>query len=269
MELTGLPLAEIDRVLKKVSEGVETFETIFDKIQSTSNNNQKEKYEQDLKKEIKKLQRLRDQIKTWLSSNEIKDKRALLENRKLIESQMERFKAIEKEMKTKAFSKEGLLQREKMDPKEKEKLDTCEWITSMVEELSRQIETAEAELETLQGSSKRGKKDHSKAERVAELEERLERYKWHINRLELTLRLLENDHLAVEKVGRVALIARYWILKNDEFKVTAIKDLVAYYVDSNQVREKVYWHLLSKMLLNSAYRNLISWRMKESTTTWT
>ncbi|CAO3690202.1 unnamed protein product [Rhizopus microsporus] len=55
--------AEIDRVLKKVSEGVETFDSIYDKIQSTNNTNQKEKYEQDLKKEIKKLQRLRDQIK--------------------------------------------------------------------------------------------------------------------------------------------------------------------------------------------------------------
>ncbi|KAI7852418.1 Not1 N-terminal domain, CCR4-Not complex component-domain-containing protein [Circinella umbellata] len=206
---------EIDRVLKKVSEGVETFETIFDKIQSTNNTNQKEKYEQDLKKEIKKLQRLRDQIKTWLSSNEIKDKRSLLENRKLIESQMERFKAIEKEMKTKAYSKEGLLQKEKMDPKEKEKLDTCEWITTTVEELSRQIEMSEAELETLQGTSKRGKKDLARQERVAELEHLFERNKWHINRLELILRLLENDHLPPEKVN-------------------AIKDDVQYYVECNQ-----------------------------------
>ena len=32
------------------------------------------------------LQRLRDQIKTWVASNEIKDKRVLLDNRKLIET---------------------------------------------------------------------------------------------------------------------------------------------------------------------------------------
>ena len=31
-------------------------------------------------------QRLRDQIKTWMASNDIKDKRALLDNRKLIET---------------------------------------------------------------------------------------------------------------------------------------------------------------------------------------
>ena len=77
--------AEIDRVLKKVAEGVESFEGIFEKIQSTSNANQKEKLEQDLKKDIKKLQRHRDQIKTWISSNDIKDKKALIDNRRLIE----------------------------------------------------------------------------------------------------------------------------------------------------------------------------------------
>ncbi|KAI7878339.1 hypothetical protein K492DRAFT_212560 [Lichtheimia hyalospora FSU 10163] len=206
---------EIDRVLKKVSEGVEIFETIFDKIHSTNNMNQKEKYEQDLKKEIKKLQRLRDQIKTWLSSNEIKDKRALLENRKLIEFQMERFKTIEKEMKTKAFSKEGLMLKEKMDPKEKEKMDVCEWITTTKTEIERQMEAAEAEIETLQGTSKRGKKDHSRLERISELEHHFERNKYHLGRLELILRLLENDHLQVDKVA-------------------AIKDDVQYYVECNQ-----------------------------------
>lgn len=51
-----------------------------------SNSNQKEKYEEDLKKEIKKLQRLRDQIKTWIASAEIKDKSVLYEKRKLIEA---------------------------------------------------------------------------------------------------------------------------------------------------------------------------------------
>ncbi|ORZ24168.1 Not1 N-terminal domain, CCR4-Not complex component-domain-containing protein [Absidia repens] len=200
--------------MKKL-QSVDTFESIFDKIHSTNNGNQKEKYEQDLKKEIKKLQRLRDQIKTWLSSNEIKDKRALLDNRKLIESQMERFKAIEKEMKTKAFSKEGLLQREKMDPKEKEKVDACDWISSTVDELSRQIETAEFELETLQGSTRKGKKDYHKQEQANAIEHNIERNRWHINRLELTLRLLENDHLETEKV-------------------LAIKDDIQYYLESNQ-----------------------------------
>ncbi|KAG0187983.1 general negative regulator of transcription subunit 5 [Apophysomyces sp. BC1034] len=207
---------EIDRVLKKVSEGVDTFEAIFDKIQSATNSNQKEKYEQDLKKEIKKLQRLRDQIKTWLSFNEIKDKSLLLDNRKLIESQMERFKAIEREMKTKAYSKEGLLQKERLDPKDKEKADACDWISTTVDELSRQMETAEAELETLQGTSRKGKKDHQKVERRNELEHTLERHKWHINRLELILRLLENDHFGADRVMEIKDDVQYFVESNQE-----------------------------------------------------
>ena len=43
----------------------------------------KEKYEGDLKKEIKKLQRLRDQVKSWLGSSEVKDKTLLTEARKV------------------------------------------------------------------------------------------------------------------------------------------------------------------------------------------
>lgn len=77
---------EIDRTLKKVSEGVELFESIYDKMQASTNQTQKEKLETDLKTQIKKLQRMRDQIKTWVASNDIKDKSQLLENRKLIET---------------------------------------------------------------------------------------------------------------------------------------------------------------------------------------
>lgn len=77
---------EIDRCLKKVTEGVDTFEDIWQKVHNATNSNQKEKYEADLKKEIKKLQRLRDQIKSWIASAEIKDKSSLLENRRLIET---------------------------------------------------------------------------------------------------------------------------------------------------------------------------------------
>ena len=55
-------------------------------MQASTNHTQKEKQETDLKSQIKKLQRLRDQIKTWVASNDIKDKSALLDNRKLIET---------------------------------------------------------------------------------------------------------------------------------------------------------------------------------------
>jgi CCR4-NOT transcription complex subunit 3 len=65
---------------------VDKFDDTWNKVHHASNSNQKEKYEEDLKKEIKKLQRLRDQIKTWIASAEIKDKSVLVEKRKLIEA---------------------------------------------------------------------------------------------------------------------------------------------------------------------------------------
>ena len=54
---------EIDMCLKKVQDGVEEFNDVWDKLQASTNHNQKEKKEEELKKTIKKLQRLRDQIK--------------------------------------------------------------------------------------------------------------------------------------------------------------------------------------------------------------
>ncbi len=69
-----------------MKEGVEEFENLYEKLMASQNPSQKEKMESDLKTMIKKLQRLRDQIKTWLQSNEIKDKSALMDNRKLIET---------------------------------------------------------------------------------------------------------------------------------------------------------------------------------------
>lgn len=57
--------------------------SFFLKVYAAGVQSLKEKYEGDLKKEIKKLQRLRDQIKTWLGSSEIKDKQPLTEARQV------------------------------------------------------------------------------------------------------------------------------------------------------------------------------------------
>lgn len=130
---------------------------------------------------------------------------------------MEKFKACEKEMKTKAFSKEGLTQSTKLDPKQQEKLEAAHWLQTQVEELLLQVEQAEAEIETLQGGPKKKGKAGQQAERLESLEHLNERRKWHISRLELILRLLDNGSMATEKVH-------------------ALKEDVAYFVQSNTVR---------------------------------
>lgn len=206
---------EIDRCLKKVAEGVEQFEDIWQKLHNAANANQKEKYEADLKKEIKKLQRLRDQIKTWVASNEIKDKRQLVENRKLIETQMERFKVVERETKTKAYSKEGLGLAQKVDPAQREKEETGQWLTNTIDTLNMQVDQFESEVESLSVQTRKKKGDKEKQDRIDELKRLIERHRYHIRMLETILRMLDNDSVPVDAIQK-------------------IKDDVEYYIDSCQ-----------------------------------
>ncbi|KAL5209882.1 hypothetical protein ABZP36_005505 [Zizania latifolia] len=211
----------------------------FVQVYDTENANQKEKFEADLKKEIKKLQRYRDQIKTWIQSSEIKDKKALMDARKQIEREMERFKVCEKETKTKAFSKEGLGQQPKTDPKEKAKAETRDWLNNVVSDLENQIDNFEAEIEGF--SIKKGKQRHP---RLVHLEKSITRHRAHIKKLESILRLLDNDELSPEQVNDVKDFLDDYVERNqedfDEFsdveelystlpmeKVEALEDMVS------------------------------------------
>uniref|UniRef100_A0A8B9P5M5 CCR4-NOT transcription complex subunit 3 n=1 Tax=Apteryx owenii TaxID=8824 RepID=A0A8B9P5M5_APTOW len=195
------PAGEIDRCLKK--------------LHNAANANQKEKYEADLKKEIKKLQRLRDQIKTWVASNEIKDKRQLIDNRKLIETQMERFKVVERETKTKAYSKEGLGLAQKVDPAQKEKEEVGQWLTNTIDTLNMQVDQFESEVESLSVQTRKKKGDKDKQDRIEGLKRHIEKHRYHIRMLETILRMLDNDSILVDSIRK-------------------IKDDVEYYVDSSQ-----------------------------------
>eukprot|EP00041_Stephanoeca_diplocostata_P033546 m.1111124 g.1111124 ORF g.1111124 m.1111124 type:complete len:622 (+) comp24361_c0_seq20:217-2082(+) len=189
---------EIDRCLKSVQERMDIFEDTWDKVQNAANSNQKDKYEGDLKKEIKKLQRLRDQIKTWLAGNDVKTQRnVLVETRRLIEVQMERFKVIERETKTKAFSKEGLAAATKISPREKEKNEIREWLNECVSELNLQVEQYEAEIESLSSSRKKRSKQ---SEKETMLSERITRHHFHVGKLEMLMRMIDNS--AVEDLDR-------------------------------------------------------------------
>ncbi|CAH8543955.1 unnamed protein product [Dicrocoelium dendriticum] len=188
--------SDIDRTLKRVQEGRSAFQEILDKFESSVNQTQKEKFEGDLKKEIKKLQRLRDQIKTWLTANEVKDKRPLLEARKEIEQDMERFKVIEKETKTKAYSKEGLLSTEaKKDPLQKEKEELDEWLKQCISSLNTQMEKYEFEIESITNNNKKKRLDKDTTLAIEEKRQRLENCSFHIEKLETVMRLLDNERL--------------------------------------------------------------------------
>ncbi|CAI4910530.1 ANM_HP_G0070320.mRNA.1.CDS.1 [Saccharomyces cerevisiae] len=189
---------DIDKLLKKVKEGIEDFDDIYEKFQSTdpSNSSHREKLESDLKREIKKLQKHRDQIKTWLSKEDVKDKQSvLMTNRRLIENGMERFKSVEKLMKTKQFSKEALTNPDIIkDPKELKKRDQVLFIHDCLDELQKQLEQYEAQKN----------------------EEQTERHEFHIANLENILKKLQNNEMDPEPVEEFQDDIKYYVENNDD-----------------------------------------------------
>lgn len=132
---------------------------------------------------------------------------------------MEKFKAVEKAMKTKAYSKEGLSAAAKLDPKEQAKVEAGEFLSNQVDELEQQIEALEAESESIQATMKKGKNQNAKAERMAEIEHRIERHKWHQGKLELIRRSLENGGVDTDQVNELEETIRYYVTDgmNDDF----------------------------------------------------
>lgn len=121
---------------------------------------------------------------------------------------MEAFKAYERDSKTKAYSKEGLIrQRERELKGDEGRRDITEWLQDRIEELKRQIEVIEGEMENEANKKKKTSTDT--------MTNRLERHNFHLDSLEKLLRMWENE--AVEREA-----------------IEGIKDSVDYYVDNNQ-----------------------------------
>lgn len=195
---------EIDKSLKKVREGIQDFDQIYIIFEQTDPSNQtyREKLEMDINKQIKKLQKHREQIKTWMSKEDVKDREAILwENRRNIEQRMETAKVVEKMVKLKKFSTQALANPDMaIHPKDLKKYKLIEFLQECIDELSKQREMLEGEIE--QGN------DDMQTEHL------LERHIFNIVNLENILKLINTDGLDVETV--------------EEFK-----DDIQYYVDNN------------------------------------
>ncbi len=131
---------------------------------------------------------------------------------------------MEKELKTKAFSAAGLNAASKLDPEEVHKEDIRKWISDQTDTLETQIDALEAEKETLVLSTKKTKKvDSSKQDRLDSILKRTERHRYHQNRLELVLRMMDNGNVKPDQVCPTLIV-----------QVDKIKDDVMYYIDENQ-----------------------------------
>mmetsp|Transcript_4343 Transcript_4343/g.4776 ORF Transcript_4343/g.4776 Transcript_4343/m.4776 type:complete len:514 (+) Transcript_4343:119-1660(+) len=206
---------EIDRTLKRVHEGVSAFEELLSKLRDGVSANTRVKQESNLKRDIKKLQRMRDQLKLWISSGDVRNKTPLQEAKKLIERQMEKYRAYEKESNTKAFSKEGLAAQREEAAKQQEDVEKSEtrlWIEDQLKQLNDQTEEMEEKIESLESkkSLKRPQQDY-----LEFLQNTRDRHAFHIKRLGEWLKL--------------------WIAKKiTEEEVEDIKDSLEYYVEFNQ-----------------------------------
>lgn len=210
---------EFDKLQKKVTEGLTQFDQTHEKIYATDNASLKEKLEGELRKEIKKLQRSRDQVKQWLSDSSNKlDREQLQDIRGLIENAMERFKEVEKVLKMKQFSNEGLEMQTKLGARgldEAKKLEALKYVTDVLDELNRQTELLLAEMDQYAHKKKLAAIQAS----VDELNEKIDRNNSHVERLELVLRNLENDRLEPSKIDDIRDDLDYYLENNqaDDF----------------------------------------------------
>lgn len=127
---------------------------------------------------------------------------------------MEKFKAVEKTMKTKAFSKEGLSAAAKLDPKEKAKGEASDFLGSQIDELEQRIEALEAEAELLRGA-KKGKKSRDNQERLAEIERTIDKHKWHQGKLEMAKRSLVNGGVDAEQINEIKDSIQYYVQEGE------------------------------------------------------
>jgi CCR4-NOT transcription complex subunit 3 len=214
------------RQTKKIAEGLQVFDDIYDKLMTSEISSQKEKLESDLKKEIKKLQRSRDQLKQWLGDNSIKlDKNLLQENRGRIEHAMDQFKDLEKSSKIKQFSNEGLeLQAQrssrysKFNPEQVKKNAAVEYLSDIIEQLNQQNEGLEVELHLLSVQLKKAKASNNSSIQasIGDARYKIERNNNHLTKLEKILRSIENENLEPDRLDEIKDDLEYYVENNQE-----------------------------------------------------
>ena len=188
----------VEATLRKVDEGLAEFEQYWKKVEEAPNPSQREKAQSDLKREIKKLQRFRDDIMKWASSSEVKDKLPLQESRRKIEIEMEKFKAYERESKTKPFSYMGLQMGEKLDASDIKRQEKREEIEEFVATLQQQLDAYQVDWETI--SARKKKSDQP---RLDDLKKKTTQHGYHLLNLELLLRKMDNEDVELDDLDMV------------------------------------------------------------------
>lgn len=175
-----------------------------------------------MKKEIKKLQKFRDQIKTWQGNDSLEATIApskLQEHRRLVEEAMECYKEVEKNSKMKSFSNQSIMLAaldngdEDLSP---EAAEAAEYLSGVIDELNDQNEKLEQEYEKI--SQKKVRKNNMLAieERKQELEAFKVRNEFHIEKIEGVIGVLKSGRLAAELVWTIQDDLNFYTESNQE-----------------------------------------------------
>ncbi|KAK6454631.1 Not1 N-terminal domain, CCR4-Not complex component-domain-containing protein [Scheffersomyces xylosifermentans] len=244
---------DIDIIFKKIQEGLHEFNYHYERYESinteddSDNQREKEKLENDLKKEIKKLQKFREQIKIWQSNDVIKTlslssaslSNKLNENKKLIEEAMEVYKDVERSSKLKTFSNQSIAMSSREnynndrdddddDDSEEEDLsdidiseddeeeysglspdaiEAIHFLKDAISQLSRQSKKYNSEYEKLSQKKLRKNNLSTIESKKEKIQATLESHKFHTRKL---LRLIK--YLKGSKVPDINLI---WLIEDD------------------------------------------------------
>lgn len=106
---------------------------------------------------------------------------------------------VERETKTKAYSKEGLGAAQKLDPTTREREDLNNWLGSSIDAVQIQIDQFECEVESILAAKKK-RLDKDKQDRLDELKNSIERHRFHVGKLETLMRMLDNLAMDVNAV---------------------------------------------------------------------
>lgn len=209
-------------MFKKIHEGLDLFNYYFSRHEASSNELQREKLETDLKKEIKKLQKFRDQIKTWQLNDAMEATIApqkLQEHRRLVEEAMECYKEVEKNLKMKSFSNQSIMLAA-LDTGEaallKAVMEEVEFIEETVSELQDQIEKLEEEYERLLQKKARKNNLLQLEEQKQELENFIQRNNFHIGKLEECAGFLREGKVAPSSMQLIHDDLTFYVESNQE-----------------------------------------------------
>eukprot|EP01129_Flabellula_baltica_P009724 TRINITY_DN401_c0_g3_i1.p1 TRINITY_DN401_c0_g3~~TRINITY_DN401_c0_g3_i1.p1 ORF type:complete len:425 (-),score=112.75 TRINITY_DN401_c0_g3_i1:1-1275(-) len=205
---------EIDRVIKQTIDQISEFDRNVEHISP----NQREKYELELKKFIKKLQRRREELKQYSNSNDVKNKNPINEAREIVDDAIERYKRLERACRTNTLddSDEGIHNVEEI----------VEWIDAVISRMNEEIEQFEEEIRSLENKASNQDVEEDLL-KIAELDESIHGHGFHVEHLSVLKKIFEKSQVQ-------------YLFQITTSQVRELQNHIDMYLDDNNFDEDIY-----------------------------